>query len=55
MIQEPNTWKDPDSHYIKAMSDPWYKLLVNLQNLLSVETMKFYGFGIKIFNLILLL
>ena len=42
MIQEPNTWKDPDSHYIKAMSDPWYKLLVNLQNLLSVETMKFY-------------
>lgn len=42
MIKEPNTWMNCDTHYIKAMDDPWYKLLVELQNLLSVETMKFY-------------
>ena len=38
----PNTWKDGKSHYIKALDEPWYKLLVKLENLLSVETMKFY-------------
>lgn len=42
MIKEPNTWKDLKTHYIKAMDDDWYKLLVKLQNLLSLETMKFY-------------
>lgn len=39
----PNTWKNSESHYIKAMDEPWYKLLVKLENLLSVETMKFYN------------
>ena len=38
----PNTWKDLKTHYIKALNSDWYKLLVKLQNLLSVETMKFY-------------
>ena len=38
----PNTWKNLDTHYIKALDTDWYKLLVKLQNLLSVETMKFY-------------
>lgn len=38
----PNTWKDLDTHYLKALDTKWYKLLVKLQNLLSVETVKFY-------------
>ena len=38
----PNTWQDGKSHYIKALDEPWYKLLAKLENLLSVETMKFY-------------
>lgn len=42
MLKEPNTWKDPKKHYIKAMDDPWFKLLVKLENLISLETMKFY-------------
>lgn len=42
MIKEPNTWKTPEIHYIKVMNDPWYKLLIKLQNLVSIETMKFY-------------
>ena len=38
----PNTWKDLDTHYMKALDTDWYRMLVKLQNLLSVETMKFY-------------
>jgi len=39
---EPNTWKEKETHYLKIINEPWYKLLIKLQNLLSVETMKFY-------------
>lgn len=38
----PNTWKDQKTHYIKVMNEPWYKLLVKLENLITVETVKFY-------------
>ena len=48
----PNTWENLDTHYIKAMDLDWYKLLVKLQNLLSVETTKFYERkGISIIHL----
>ena len=26
----PNTWKDKNTHYIKVLDEPWYKLLVKL-------------------------
>ena len=42
MIREPNIWRNPETHYIEALKDPWYKTLVKLENLLSVETMNFY-------------
>ena len=42
MIKEPNTWKKPKIHYIKAMNEPLFKLLVKLENIVSTETMKFY-------------
>lgn len=42
MLNEPNTWKNIDTHYIEALKNPWYKLLVKLENLISVETMNFY-------------
>ena len=42
MMKEPNTWKEPETHYVKALEEPWYKLLVKLENLISIETMKFY-------------
>ena len=38
----PNTWKDSETHYLKALDEPWYKLLVQLENLINVETTKFY-------------
>lgn len=42
MIQEPNTWKHPDTHYLKALENQWYKTLVKLENLVTTETMYFY-------------
>ena len=39
---EPNTWKDPSTHYLRVLNNPWYKLLIKLENLISSETMKFY-------------
>lgn len=38
----PNTWKNKKTHYMKVLDEPWYKLLVKLENLISVETTKFY-------------
>jgi aspartyl/asparaginyl-tRNA synthetase len=38
----PNTWKDSKTHFIKVLDEPWYKLLVKLENLLTIETAKFY-------------
>ena len=42
MIKEPNTWKNIDTHYINVLKEPWYKLLVKMENILTIETMKFY-------------
>ncbi len=42
MILEPNTWKNQSTHYLKVLNEPWYKLLVKLENLITSETMKFY-------------
>ena len=30
MIKEPDTWKEPENHYIKVMDEPWFKLLIKL-------------------------
>lgn len=37
-----NTWKEPKTHFIEVLRSPWYKQLVQLQNLITEETMKFY-------------
>ena len=41
-LNEPNIWKDKENFYLKAINEPWYALIIKLQNLLSVETVKFY-------------
>lgn len=41
-MKEPNTWKNYETHYLEVLKQPWYKMLIELQNLVSVETMKFY-------------
>ena len=41
-ITIPNTWKKPETHFIEVLKSPWYKQLVQLQNLITEETMNFY-------------
>lgn len=41
-IKAPNTWCNYETHYIEVLKEPWYKQLVQLENLISIETMKFY-------------
>lgn len=42
MMKEPNTWKNKETHYLKVLENPWYKLLIKLENLVTYETMNFY-------------
>lgn len=42
IIKEPYTFKNINTHYLKALENDWYKQLVILDNFISVETMKFY-------------
>lgn len=41
-IKIPNSWKNEETHYLEVLKEPWYRLLIKLQNLLSEETMNFY-------------
>ena len=41
-MNEPNTWKNPKTHYLKVLKSNWYKQLILLENLVTEETMKFY-------------
>lgn len=41
-MKEPNLWKNEKDFYLNVLNNPWYKLLVKLENLVSMETMKFY-------------
>lgn len=42
MLKEPNIWNNKESYYLEVLRQPWYKLLTELENLVSIETMKFY-------------
>ena len=44
-MREPNLWKSEKDFYLNVLVNPWYKLLVKLENLVSMETMKFYEAG----------
>ena len=36
------SWKNLITHFVKALNSKWYKQLVELENFINVETMKFY-------------
>lgn len=36
------TWRNLEDHYLKALADPWYKSLSEIQNLISLNTTLFY-------------
>ena len=41
-LYAPKTWKNLDNHYLKALESEWYKILVDLEDLINVETYNFY-------------
>lgn len=38
----PKSWQNLDTHYLEAIKSPWYKQLIELENLINVETTNFY-------------
>lgn len=41
-IQPPLSWVAPSSHYLKAMGNPWYKLIFKLQSVINYYTFLFF-------------
>ena len=38
----PKSWRNLDSHYLNAIKSDWYRVLVDLEDLINVETYNFY-------------
>jgi asparaginyl-tRNA synthetase len=36
-------WRDPGSHFIRALEDPWFRALVTLQDAISTATAQFWS------------
>ena len=41
-IQAPKTWRDKNSHFIKAINSEWYKVIFELENSINKATTYFY-------------
>ena len=41
MVKPKTTWKNPDN-YIELIKDPWYKTIVEIQNIINLYTPQFY-------------
>ncbi len=51
-IKPSKSWKDCNTHFIKAVKDEWYKSLVEIENMISKYTMLFYiDKGLKMMHL----
>ena len=47
MIKPKTTWENPNK-YIELIKDPWYKTIVEIQNIINLYTPQFYqGKSIK--------
>lgn len=52
LIQPRASWKDVKHHYLNAINDPWYKVVCDLDNLVSKFSYEFYfGKGMKTLHL----
>lgn len=43
LIKPTKSWKNPDNHFLVALTSPWYKVLVKIQNTLWKATTDFYA------------
>ena len=42
-ISADSSWKETDTHFIRAIENPWYRSLVEMNHLISKYTMLFYN------------
>jgi asparaginyl-tRNA synthetase len=42
LIRPNKSWNNPQDHYVRLIKDPWYKALVEVQNLIHIYTIEFY-------------
>ena len=42
LIEPKKSWKIPQTHFINAINDEWYRKLVEIENLISKYTNLFY-------------
>jgi asparaginyl-tRNA synthetase len=42
-VNPPRTWRDPVEHLRAAMADPWYKLVLDLQDAVTRVTLQFWS------------
>jgi len=51
-LMPPKSWKNQNTHYLKAVESDWYRLLVDLEDLITTETYNFYKLkGMKTMHL----
>ena len=41
MLKPKTTWKNPNK-YIELIKDPWYKTIIEIQNIINLYTPQFY-------------
>lgn len=41
-IKPKKSWKNANTHYLSVIQDPWYRKLIDVENLISKYTLKFY-------------
>jgi asparaginyl-tRNA synthetase len=39
----PQSWKDPANHFLKALGHPWYRTLLEVQDVISAATSQFWS------------
>ncbi len=37
------SWAEPDEHYLRALSDPWYRGLCEIQDVITTSTVRFFS------------
>lgn len=42
ILQATKSWKNINTHYLEVLKDPWYRLICDLENLISKYTYQFY-------------
>lgn len=42
-VDPPRSWREPETHFLRVLEEPWYSLIVELQSALTVLTTEFWS------------